>query len=64
MATEAPFSVALVAPVDDQVRVELPPDVIAVGLAVREAVGPPPLLTTTVTVELPVAPDELVTKMV
>jgi hypothetical protein len=52
MATDAPFRVALVAPVDDQVSVELPPDVMLVGLAVMEAVGPPPVLTTTVAVEL------------
>jgi hypothetical protein len=63
-ATEAPFSVALVAPVDDQVSVELPPDVMVMGFALMEAVGPPPLFTTTVTVELAVAPDELVTRMV
>jgi hypothetical protein len=35
-----------------------------VGFAVMEAVGPPPLLTTTVAVELAVAPDELVTRIV
>ena len=48
-ATEAPFSVALVALVDDQVSVELPPDVIVVGLAVMDAVGPPPAVTVMVT---------------
>jgi hypothetical protein len=38
-ATEAPFSVALVAFFDDQVSVELPPNTIEVGLAVILAVG-------------------------
>jgi hypothetical protein len=38
-ATAAPFRVALAAFVDVQVRVELPPDVIEVGLAVIPAVG-------------------------
>jgi len=38
-ATAAPFKVALAAFVDVQVRVELPPDVIEVGLAVIPAVG-------------------------
>ena len=40
--TESPFKVALVALVEDQVRVELPPAAIVVGLAVMDAVGPPP----------------------
>ena len=49
-ATAAPLRVALVALVEDQVRVELAPDVIEVGLAVMEAVGaPPPPVTVTVT---------------
>jgi hypothetical protein len=48
--TESPFKVALVALVDDQVRVELPPAAIVVGLAVMEAVGPPPQVPVTVTV--------------
>ena len=48
-ATEAPLSVALVALVEDQVRVELPPDVIVVGLAVIEAVGALPEFTVMVT---------------
>ena len=48
-ATEAPFKVALVALVDDQVSVELPPDEIEVGLAVMLAVGAPPEVTVTVT---------------
>ena len=39
-ATGAPFKVALAAFVDVQVRVELPPDAIDVGLAVIPAVGP------------------------
>jgi hypothetical protein len=39
-ATDAPFKVALVALVDVQVNVELPPDVIDVGLALIPAVGP------------------------
>lgn len=38
-ATEAPFSVALVAFVDTQVSVELPPEEIELGLAEIEAVG-------------------------
>lgn len=38
-ATDVPFRVALVALVDVQVNVELPPDVIVVGLAVIPAVG-------------------------
>jgi hypothetical protein len=38
-ATAAPFRVALAAFVDVQVRVELPPDGIDVGLAVIPAVG-------------------------
>ena len=63
-ATESPFKVALVALVEDQVRVELPPDVMVMGSALMEAVGPPPVLTTTVVVELAVAPDALVTRMV
>jgi hypothetical protein len=40
-ATELPFSFALTALLDDQVRVELPPDAIEVGLALRLAVGEP-----------------------
>ena len=42
--------VALVALVEDQVRVELPPAVIEVGLAVMVTVGPPPQVPVTVTV--------------
>jgi hypothetical protein len=57
--TELPFSKALVALVEDQVRVELPPDVIVVGFAVIEAVGFPPEPMVTVTVEVAVAPEEL-----
>jgi len=38
-ATAAPFRVALAALVDVQVSVELPPDVMEVGLAVIPAVG-------------------------
>jgi len=38
-ATDAPFKVALAAFVDVQVSVEVPPDVIEVGLAVIPAVG-------------------------
>jgi hypothetical protein len=38
--TVAPFRVALVALVDVQVRVELPPDAIVVGFAAMPAVGP------------------------
>jgi hypothetical protein len=49
-ATAAPFKVALVAFVEDQVRVELLPEVIEVGLAVMVAVGPPPQVPVTVTV--------------
>jgi hypothetical protein len=58
-ATEAPFSRALVAFVEDQVRVELPPGAIVVGLALMEAVGFPPEPTVTVAVEVAVAPEEL-----
>ena len=58
-ATAAPFRVALTALVEDQVSVELPPDVIEVGLAVREAVGAPPVVTVTVAVEVAVVPEEL-----
>jgi hypothetical protein len=56
--TAAPFRVALVAFVDVQVRVELPPDGIDVGLAVTPAVGP---LDVTVTTTCPqsMAPAEL-----
>jgi hypothetical protein len=39
-ATEAPFKVALVAFVELQVSVELPPVVIVAGLAAMLAVGP------------------------
>ena len=39
-ATDVPFRVALTAFVDVQVSVELPPDVIEVGLALIPAVGP------------------------
>jgi hypothetical protein len=48
-ATAAPFRVALTAFADDQVSFELPPDVIEVGLAMREAAGAPPAATVTVT---------------
>ena len=43
--TAAPFRVALVALVDVQVRVELPPDAIDVGLALIAAVGAGPTVT-------------------
>jgi hypothetical protein len=46
-ATDAPFRVALTALVDVQVSVELPPEVMEVGLALIPAVGP---LEPTVTV--------------
>jgi hypothetical protein len=57
-ATAAPFRVALAALVDVQVSVELPPDVMEVGLAVIPAVG---ALEVTVTRTCPqsVAPVEL-----
>ena len=58
-ATEAPFSRALTALVDDQVSVELPPGEIVVGFALIEAVGFPPEPTVTVAVEVAVAPEEL-----
>jgi hypothetical protein len=59
-ATEAPFKVALVAFVEDQVSVELAPDVIEVGFAVSVAVGAvPPELTVTVAVAVAVTPVEL-----
>ena len=49
-ATDAPFRVALVAFVEDQVSVELPPEEIDVGFAVMDAVGPEvPPVTVTVT---------------
>jgi hypothetical protein len=57
-ATAAPFKVALVAFVDDQVSVELPPEVIVVGFALMVAVGPPDV-TVTVADEVAVAPEEL-----
>ena len=47
--TESPFKVALVALVEDQVRVELPPGAIVIGFAVMEAVGPLPGVTVMVT---------------
>ena len=56
-ATAAPFRVALVAFVEDQVSVELPPDAIEVGFAVSVAVGPP--VTVTVTWPQSLAPVEL-----
>jgi hypothetical protein len=58
-ATDAPFRVALAALVDVQVRVELPPDVMEVGLAVIPAVGPADV-TLTVACAVAFAPDELV----
>jgi hypothetical protein len=59
MATAAPFKVALAAFVDVQVRVELPPAAMEVGLAVMPAVGPEEP-TVTVACDEAVAPDELV----
>jgi hypothetical protein len=59
-ATEAPFRVALVALVDDQVSVELPPELIDVGFAEMLAVGAPGEVTVTVTWPESVAPVELV----
>jgi hypothetical protein len=50
--------VALVALVEDQVSVELPPDVIEVGFAVMVAVGAPDV-TVTVAVAVAVAPEAL-----
>jgi hypothetical protein len=50
--------VALVALVEDQVSVELPPDVIEVGFAVMVAVGAPDV-TVTVTCPQSLAPAEL-----
>jgi hypothetical protein len=58
-ATAAPFKVALVALVEDQVSVELAPDVIEVGFAVMVAVGAPPDVTVTVTCPQSLAPAEL-----
>jgi hypothetical protein len=46
-ATDAPFRVALVALVDVQVSVELPPGAIDVGLALIAAVGAPLEFTVT-----------------
>ena len=57
-ATAAPLRVALVALVEDQVSVELPPDVIEVGFAVMVAVGAPDV-TVTVTCPQSLAPAEL-----
>jgi hypothetical protein len=57
-ATGAPLRVALVALVDVQVSVELPPDVMEVGLAVIPAVGPDEV-TVTRTCPQSVAPVEL-----
>jgi hypothetical protein len=57
-ATAAPFKVALVALVEDQVSVELPPDVIEVGLAVIVAVGAPDV-TVTVALAVAFAPEAL-----
>jgi hypothetical protein len=57
-ATAAPFKVALVAFVEDQVSVELPPDVIVVGFAVIVAVCAPDV-TVTVAMAVAVAPVEL-----
>jgi flagellar biosynthesis protein FliP len=57
-ATDAPFRVALTAFVDVQVSVELPPDVIEVGLALIVAVGPVEP-TVTVAWAVAVAPEEL-----
>lgn len=57
-ATDAPFRVALAALADVQVSVELPPDVIEVGLALIPAVGPVEP-TVTVAWAVAVAPDEL-----
>jgi hypothetical protein len=55
-ATEAPFRVALVALVELQVSVELPPDAIEVGFALMAAVGQ---LVLTVTWPQSLAPAEL-----
>lgn len=59
-ATAAPFNVALVAFVDVQVRVELLPDTMDVGLALIPAVGVPPEPTVTVAWADACAPEELV----
>ena len=48
-ATDAPFNVALVAFVEDHVRVELPPGAMLAGLAVMFAVGVPPVEPTVTT---------------
>jgi len=45
-ATAAPFSVALTALVELHVTVELPPEVMELGLAVIEAVGAPDVTVT------------------
>lgn len=58
-ATDAPFNVALVAFVELQVSVELPPAVIEVGLAAMFAVGPEEP-TVIVAWDEAVAPVELV----
>ena len=57
-ATAAPFRVALVAFVEDQVSVELPPDAIEVGFAVSVAVGAAGV-TVTLAEALAVVPEAL-----
>ena len=62
-ATAAPFRVALVAFVDDHVRVELPPAVMVVGFALMPAVGAPlPPVTVTVAWPQSVAPARITTR--
>ena len=58
--TDAPFNFALTALVDVHVSVELPPDVIVVGLALIAAVGGGVALTVTTAWAEAFAPAELV----
>jgi hypothetical protein len=58
-ATAVPLRFALTQLMVFQVNVELPPDVIEVGLAVIPAAGAPADPTVTVAEEVAVVPDEL-----
>jgi hypothetical protein len=63
-ATDAPFSFALMALVDVQVSVELPPETIEVGFALIPAVGEPPEpIVTTACAEADVPAELVATKV-
>lgn len=63
-ATDAPFRVALVALVEVQVSVELPPGPIEVGFALILAVGEPPeVIVTTACAEAEVPAELVATKV-